>query len=314
MSITIPTVINIPLTAAKLRGIKISLLDISSLHPLASGNKLFKLSLNLDDAIEKKFSHVLSFGGAYSNHIHALALYGAAKGLQTIGIIRGEPEYVNNPTLQVAKTSGMKLKFVDRQTYRLRNDSTYLESLGREYPNTLIIREGGSNALAVKGCKQIAKLINAQISKVDIVAVACGTGGTLAGLASGLEAQWQTVLGFSIVRDNSLPARIDHLLEAGNTGYKLIPADYGGYAKFDKPLLDFILSWLDKTGVLLDPIYTSKMCRKLIESIENNEIPEGKHICLLHTGGLQAWHGMRRKVIKVSGEAAWNRINEALNS
>ncbi len=314
-----PKVIEIHHPAAKSRGIKLSLLDISNLHPLASGNKLFKLSLNLDDAIENKCSHVLSFGGAFSNHIHALALYGASKGLKTIGIIRGESEYINNPTLQVAKHNGMTLEFVDRQTYRLRDDPSYLEHIAKKYPNAFIIPEGGSNALAVKGCKQLAQMINTQLDDVDIVAVACGTGGTLAGLVCGLRAsQEQLVLGFPVVRDPTLSSKIDHLLRevsvVGNAEYELILADYGGYAKIDKELVDFILSWLDKTDVLLDPIYTSKMCRKLIELIENNETPEveGKHICLLHTGGLQAWQGMRDKVIKISGESAWGKIEEEL--
>ena len=224
--------------------------------------------------------------------------------MQTIGIIRGEPEYSNNPTLQAAKNSGMQLEFVDRQTYRLRDNPDYLDTLAKEYPSALIIPEGGSNALAVEGCKQLATLISSHVSEVDIVAVACGTGGTLAGLVSDLKPNYpQQVLGFPVVRDASLPGRIDHLLaEAGgdsSVNYQLIPADYGGYAKFDKSLLTFIMDWLDETGILLDPIYTSKMCRKLMELMETNHIPDDSHLCFLHTGGLQAWYGMKNKVIKL---------------
>jgi len=304
-----PSVIDIQSAAAASRNISLSMLDISTMHPLASGNKLFKLALNIDDAIEKGFSQMVSFGGAYSNHIYALALYGRFKGIKTIGIIRGEPEYASNPTLRVAKDNGMMLHFVDRKTYRLRNEPLYLDVLAKQYPDAVIIPEGGSNALAVDGCKLLAEIINNTLDHVDSVAVACGTGGTLAGLVSGLDAH-QKVLGFPVVTDGSLASKIESLLAGRKpyVDYQLIQADYGGYAKFDKRLLDFILDWLKKTGVLLDPIYTSKMCLKLLELIEDKQIEEGQHICLIHTGGLQAWYGMRDKVVALGGESAWTRI------
>ena len=297
------------------KGIKITLLDSSYLHLHASGNKLFKLSPNLDYAIAHGFTQVLSFGGAFSNHIHALALYGKSKGLQTHGVIRGEPEYANNPTLKDALQQGMRLIFVDRKTYRLRNDPDYLRELADQYPQTFIIPEGGSNLLAVKGCEQLAELVlNTTPQTVDMVAVPCGTGGTLAGLVSGFkQSRIQLVLGFTVVRDSRIPTVIKTLLDAKkHADYQLIAADYGGYAKFDSALLDFILKWLNETGVLLDPVYTSKMCQKLIEMIKNNQIEQGKHICVIHTGGLQAWMGMRDKVVKLRGEEAWRQIERAL--
>ena len=157
---------------------------------------------------------------------------------------------------------------------------------------------------------------------IDTIAVACGTGGTLSGLVCGLEPD-QQVIGFPVVRDSSLGAKIDSLLlNTPHVNYRLIPADYGGYAKFDKDHLDFILDWLEQTGVLLDPIYTSKMCRKLMECIEDsakNSVEDSttavsgcKHIGLIHTGGLQAWLGMQSRVIKLGGEACWSRISSAL--
>lgn len=312
-----PRVISIDHAAVNTRNISLTLLDIANLHPLASGNKLFKLAPNIDYAIEQGFKQVLSFGGAYSNHIHALAAYGQDKGLQTIGIIRGEPEYSSNPTLQAAQNCGMQLEFVDRQTYQQRNNSDYLDILAKKYPSALILPEGGSNVLAVEGCKQLAKLINSHVSKVDIVAVACGTGGTLAGLVSGLKTNYpQEVWGFSVVRDASLPERIDDVLAESDSdshiNFQLIPADYGGYAKFDKTLLSFIMDWLDKTGILLDPIYTSKMCRKLVELIEGDNIPDNSHLCLLHTGGLQAWYGMKNKVVNLGRQATWDEIDQRL--
>ncbi len=315
MKMPLPDVIPVQHPSVESRNISLTMLDISNLHPLASGNKLFKLAPNVDDAINKGFTQLLSFGGAFSNHIHALALYGASKGLATVGIIRGEPEYASNPTLQLAQDYGMQLHFVDRKTYRLRYQQSYLDELARQYPTAYFIPEGGSNALAVEGCKRLAELANRTLGDIDTLAVACGTGGTLAGLVSGLKAN-QQALGFAVLRDDSLASRVDELLAGFDIrgSYQFIPADYGGYAKFDKALLDFILLWLQQTGVLLDPIYTSKMCRKMLELIEDNQIEEGQSIGMIHTGGLQAWHGMRDKVVALGGESAWLRISAGIHA
>lgn len=296
------------------QGIKVTLFDITNVHPLASGNKFLKLFLNIEEAISRGCTRVLSFGGAFSNHIYALALYASDKNLKSIGIIRGESEYISNPTLSAAATAGMQLEFVDRKTYRLRHDADYLAELQLRYPDTYIIPEGGTNDLAVKSCAHLAKLINAQsVHPIDVLTVCCGTGGTLAGLCAGIETG-QQLIGFPVLKDRSLAQRINELLdmpEPINANYKLVQADYGGYAKFDLALLDFILDWLGKTGILLDPIYTSKMCRRLLDLIEQGEFAEGSHIAIIHTGGLQAWYGMRSKVIKLKGEEAWQRIENA---
>ncbi len=314
---SLPSAIELDYSAINDSGIKLSLFNTASIHPLASGNKLFKLAPNLQCARENGFSQVLSFGGAFSNHIHALALYGQARGFQTIGIIRGEPEYANNPTLRAAQASGMIVEFIDRKTYRSRHEPDFLQQLSIKYPHAYILPEGGSNSLAVQGCKELGRLINNQSYHVpiDTIAVACGTGGTLSGLACGLEPN-QQVIGFPVVRDTSLEKKINRfLLNMPHVKYRLIPADYGGYATLDKDHLDFIIDWFEQTGVLLDPIYTSKMCRKLVECIEGNatEVSGCKHIGLIHTGGLQAWLGMQSRAIKLGGEASWNHISHALH-
>ena len=164
----LPDAIELDYSTINASGIKLSLFNIASMHPLASGNKLFKLTPNLQYAIDNGFSQVLSFGGAFSNHIHALALYGQASGLQTIGIIRGEPEYVNNPTLRAVQASGMVLEFVDRKTYRSRNDPDFLQQLSKKYPHAYILPEGGSNSLAVQGCRELGRLINNQSCNTSI--------------------------------------------------------------------------------------------------------------------------------------------------
>ncbi len=295
----------------------ISLLDISAMHPLASGNKLFKLALNLEDARQQGYTRIVSFGGAFSNHIYSLAAYAAASGLNSVGIIRGEPAYASNPTLRAARQWGMQLVFVDRQTYRLRHAVSYQQQLARQYPHALIIPEGGSNERALEGCQQLAAIVNQHMTKpVDKIAVACGTGGTLAGLVAGLRPE-QQVWGFTVVRDPGLANRVEQFLSpvpVQRAGYRLLPADYGGYARFDAEHLAFILQWLEQTGILLDPVYTSKMCRRVWEMIKSGELSGRQHLCLLHTGGLQGWFGMREKVIKLAGQSTWQRIAAMLSA
>lgn len=286
----------------------------------ASGNKFYKLTPNFEYAKQHGFRSLLSFGGAYSNHIHALALYANAHGFKSIGIIRGEPAYANNPTLRDAKNAGMELVFISREQYRLRNDVAYLDDLQQRYPHAFIIPEGGSNVLAVKGCRRLMQQINDSL-EIDCVTIACGTGGTFAGLISGVK-QGQTVLGFSVLKDTSLEQRVeDYLHQVAFTSvdqwrcsqsYQIIAADYEGYAKLDGELLDFIMDWLEQTGILLDPIYTSKMCKRLSEMIRAGDIEVGTRLAIVHSGGLQAWRGMKERVIRLRGECFWGRIEELL--
>ena len=164
-------------------GVKLYLLRLDLTDEIVSGNKWFKLKYNLQHALENDYSSVLSFGGAYSNHIHALAKAGSLLGIKTVGVIRGEPEYADNPTLKDAKAWGMELYFVNRQEYRQRHDSEYLKTLKARFSNPLIVPEGGSNKFAVQGAREI--ITPEIIAKVnpDQIVLTCGTGGTLAGVA-----------------------------------------------------------------------------------------------------------------------------------
>ena len=309
----LPTFVNVNATVAHVAeaNINLWLLGTSNVHPLASGNKFYKLHLNLDVARRKGLTRLLSFGGAFSNHIHALALMARDQGFESIGIIRGEPEYANNPTLSDAQKAGMQLEFVSRKQYRLRDNPDFLSVLKKRYPNTFILPEGGSNELAVKGCQLLMQQINEHCpERIDIVAVACGTGGTFAGLVKGLNKS-QYALGFSVLRDESLRGRVESYLEntpSINQSYRIVQADYGGYAKLNVELLDFIMGYLDQTGILLDPIYTSKMCKRLIEMIGQGEIKPQSRVAIVHTGGLQAWRGMKERVVRLKGESFWQRI------
>ncbi len=294
-------------------GVNLYMARADKIHPLASGNKFYKLKPQIEYAKANNIKQFVSFGGAFSNHIYALALTANDNGLQSIGIIRGESEYANNPTLTAARKAGMKLEFVNRKTYQRRNDENYLAELQKCYPEALIIPEGGSNQLAISGCAELAKDINAQ-QHSDILTIASGTGASFSGLVCGLEESQQGIA-YAVLKDASLTERIVSFIqkEGVNTKrYVIEQADYGGYAKFDEAHLAFILDWLDKTGILLDPIYTSKMCRRLTEQLSSGYFKQDTSITMIHSGGLQGWLGMQAKVIKLAGESAWERIQSQL--
>lgn len=309
--------------------LKLTIARVDEVNPLASGNKFYKLLPSFNYAKERGINNLISFGGAFSNHIHALALYGKQAGFKTVGIIRAEPKnatiYRNNPTLSDAEAAGMELQFISRKDYRRRNDSDYLGELQQQNPDSLIIPEGGSNQIAIGGCAQLAHEINALDTKqhTDILTVACGTGATLAGLVCGLTKN-QSAIGYSVLRDKSLPERVQGFIknEYGyiykhtqqGKPYQINEADFGGYAKLDKQLLDFLLDWLEQTGILLDPIYTSKMCMCLMQQIEAGEFSDGTSICIIHSGGLQGWRGMKQRVIQLAGKEKWYLINSVLYS
>lgn len=289
------------------------------LHPLASGNKIYKLRPHLFFAKQKGVKSLLSFGGAFSNHIHALAMISEAEGFSSIGIIRGEPEYASNPTLSDAQAAGMSLEFVDRKTYKCRENIDYLDQLQTKYPDAYMIPEGGSSQLAIQGCALLSKEIN-ELVETDVIAIACGTGATFSGVITGLN-KGQSAIGYSVLKDDSLERRVKSFIDNecavspidNKTSYHIESADFGGYAKFDESLLLFIIDWLDKTGILLDPIYTSKMCRRLLQQIEEGVFAPKTNITMIHTGGLQGWRGMKKQVIRLGGEQSWRTINLHLN-
>ncbi len=292
------------------------------IHPLASGNKYYKLKQSLSFAKENHYKGLLSFGGAFSNHIHALALTTQAEGFESVGIIRGEVEYANNTTLSMAKSAGMQLEFVNRKTYRLRGDPKYLKDLQKCYPDYLILPEGGSNQLAISGCMELGNEINQANTEKDFDAllVAAGTGATVAGLVCAAS-NGQNIIAYAVLRDESLKVRIDSFIKNEISirtkelaKYKIEQASFGAYAKFDKDLLDFIVDWYDQTGILLDPIYTSKLCMRLMQQIEAGEFEAGANLCIVHTGGLQGWFGMQDRVIKLAGDKVWERIHIALEN
>jgi len=303
--------VNHPIALKK--GIKLFMARADLLHPLASGNKFYKLKPNIDVAKANGFKQLLSFGGAFSNHIHAFAFIAKKNGFKSVGIIRGEKEYASNPTLKDVQAAGMTLEFVTREEYKCRNDADYLKALSLRFPDAFIIPEGGSSQLAVQGCVRLADEINL-IHTSDVITVACGTGATFAGIVCGLNEK-QTAIGYSALKDHSLAQRVDSFIAkegCQHHQYKIQQSDFGGFARLNKAVLEFVLDWLDVTGILLDPVYTSKMCMRLMQQIELGEFQAGTSITIIHSGGLQGWRGMEKRVVKLLGAPTWKKISTSL--
>ena len=265
------------------------------IHPAISGNKFWKLFYNINHYLEKnpEKPFIITFGGAFSNHIAAVAALGKESGIPTLAIIRGEElhtRWKENPTLKTASENGMEFRFVTRQEYSDKNRQT--ENLQIEFPHALIIPEGGTNKNAVKG---IQYLLNPETKSFDYLCTAVGTGGTVAGLSKFAE-QHQKVLGFKVVIDQSLEKTVAEL--SGNKNFDLIDAQDSGYGKITDENIRFINDFYHNFGIKLDPIYTGKMMRKLFELIEEDYFPEKSRILAFHTGGLQGIQGANEMLRK----------------
>jgi len=255
------------------------------LHDEISGNKFRKLKYNLEAAKAQGYSRLLTFGGAYSNHIAAVAAAGRIYGFETIGVIRGDElheKYLDNPTLAKAAADGMTFEFVTRTDYRAKETVDFIEKLRAVHGNFYLIPEGGTNELAVKGTKEI---LTADDDVFDFIACAVGTGGTIAGIIN-KAAEHQTVLGFPALKGDFLNDEIKKYTQKEN--WKLV-TDYhfGGYAKINAELKDFIHKFTLKYLIPLDPIYTAKVFYGVFNEIQKKSYPQGSKILIIHTGGLQ---------------------------
>jgi 1-aminocyclopropane-1-carboxylate deaminase len=272
------------------KGLNVLIIRADLVHPLISGNKWFKLKYNLLSARKANLSRVISFGGAYSNHIHALAWSARQLGISSVGIIRGED--VINPMLKDVRDWGMQLHFVDRASFRKRHDIVWQNELKDEIGDGLIIPEGGSNALAVQGVAELMRDVSHQLPCLDYLLCACGTGGTLAGLVSAAPSHVK-LEGFPVLKGaDFLYDDITALLQAAGASalcaWSLdLEAHYGGYGKISKDHKAHWLALEEQFKVILDPVYTSKLLRRFLEKVKQDAYPAGATIALLHTGGVQ---------------------------
>ena len=304
-----------PLFAKK--DLTLEILRTDKTDPVISGNKWFKLKYNLMAAKQQGYTTLLSFGGPYSNHLHALARAGKTEGFNTIGIIRGEQHLPLNPTLSDITAQGMKLYYINRKTYRNKHlpevidqirqlvidDDPFSESgqTGQFY----LVPEGGTNKLAVAGASEIALFIP---KSSNYVCVPCGTGGTIAGIISGLSLKKDStkqinVMGFPALKGaRFLEQVINNLIKEQNTSVSNVPWellydwDFGGFGKINKILALFIQDFEKKYSLELDPIYTAKMMYAIVSMVEKDFFPVGSRIIAVHTGGLQGKRGMEQKI------------------
>lgn len=278
------------------QGLQLSIKRLDQIHPKASGNKFFKLKYNLKHAQIEGKSTVLTFGGAYSNHIYSTAAAAKYAGFKSIGIIRGEETLPLNPTLASAKAQGMVLHYVDRTTYRQKTEVAFIETLKRQFGDFYLIPEGGTNALAIKGTTEI---LTTEDKAYTHICSAIGTGGTLLGLANSLE-NHQELLGFSSLKGSFIHQEIADGLQK----FGIIPQGkvnildnyhFGGYGKHTQDLLDFIRWFYKEFQIPLDPVYTGKMVYGTLNLLKKQYFPKGAKILLLHTGGLQGIAGFNQR-------------------
>ena len=276
---------SIPYQHISVGGINISIKRLDLVHPHISGNKFFKLKYNLLTAQKQGYKKLLTFGGAYSNHIAATAYAAQLFGFESLGIIRGEElaSKALNTTLNTAQQFGMQLQFVTREAYRQKQSLGYLAQLQQDYPDYYVIPEGGTNSLAIQGCQEI--LNKQDCENFDLICCAVGTGGTITGLIEASHPQ-QQVLGFSALKGDFLAREIQQLTH--KTNWK-ITDQYccGGYAKTTPELLQFIRTFEHQHQIPLEQIYTGKMLLGLTDLIQQGTFPKDHRILVIHSGGLQ---------------------------
>lgn len=264
-------------------------------HPEISGNKYWKLFYNINHYLDSQPQEplIITFGGAYSNHISAVAALGKNLGIRTLGIIRGDElsdRWMHNPTLHFAHCCGMDFRFVSRTAYR---DKTPLKlQLKNEFPNALVVPEGGTNLLAVEGVRH---MLNEETKSFDYLCTAVGTGGTVAGISK-FSNENQKVMGFKVVDDQSVEKRVSQLSPIRKVEF--MEAHFGGYGKITDENVRFINGFSESFGIPLDPVYTGKMMQKIFELIDQGFFPENSRILAFHTGGLQGIDGANTLLAK----------------
>lgn len=284
--------------------VEVSIKREDLLHAQVSGNKWRKLKYNLAFAGENGFKQLLTFGGAYSNHLYATAAAGKLFGFETIGVVRGEPVFPLNPTLDFAVANGMQLHYIGREEYRNKNSNNLMQRLHEQYGAAFFIPEGGSNAWGVNGCMDILRDVK---EPFDVVTVACGTGATMAGLVLSLNKK-QRALGFSALKGGGF-LKEEVLQHAQSVLHETVPNlelsasfgietefHFGGYGKINRELIAFMQDFYRNFNIKLDPVYTAKMAFGVFEKIKQGDFPPKTHILMIHTGGLQGLAGFEERL------------------
>ncbi len=266
------------------------------IHPFVSGNKYRKLKYNLLEAKNQQKTTLLTFGGAFSNHIAATAAAGNEFNFKTIGVIRGEElvdKVAENPTLAFAKSNGMQLHFISRGQYNQKELQPFIKQLRNQFGDFYLVPEGGTNPLAIKGCEEI---LTKEDAFFDYICVPVGTGGTIAGLINS-SLPHQRIIGFSALKGDFLEKKISQITSKSN--WEITDQfSFGGYAKVDETLIDFMNKFKSSYNIPLDPLYTGKMVFGIFELAKTGFFSKNSRILAIHTGGLQGIQGMNLQLKK----------------
>lgn len=268
------------------RGIGVWLKRDDLIHPELSGNKWRKLKYNLKAATEQGHRTLLTFGGAYSNHIRATAAAGYHFGFSTIGVIRGEEHLPLNPSLDYAASHGMRLTYMDRAMYRNKTQPEIIDALRQERGEFYLVPEGGSNELAVRGCKEMPGEIDIEF---DVICCPCGTGGTIAGISTGLRPR-QRAIGFSALKGGEfLNTEVQRLQQqafgSSSENWNIeCRFHFGGFAKKTPELEAFITDFKTRHGLTLEWVYVAKMMYGIFALAERGELEPGTRVIAVITG------------------------------
>jgi 1-aminocyclopropane-1-carboxylate deaminase len=280
----------------QLHKIKLYLLRLDTIDFYVGGNKLFKLKYNIEEVKKQKLTKVLTFGGVWSNHLAATAKACEENNLELICVVRGEEPVVYVDTLNYCKRMKAHLHFVSRADYRNRTDPDFIKELEQKFGNFYLLPEGGSNTLAIKGCKEILDFIPIDF---NYICTPVGSGATLAGIATGIK-QHQQALGFSVLKGAEYLGDEVHklMINAGNTQHAVYNINhnyhFGGYAKTTPALLSFKKDFESTCQIPLDYVYTVKMMFGIFDLIQKKSFKEGSTLVALHTGGLQGNKGFEK--------------------
>lgn len=283
---TIPKISNQFVT--QINGFSITIKREDLIHSEVSGNKFRKLKYNIQEAKDQKATALITFGGAFSNHLSATAAAGKQMNIQTHGFVRGEELQFKerNPTLEFCESQGMQLHFISRKAYRLKEQADEVKLFLEKNSGSYVIPEGGTNELAVQGCKEI---LTPDDHSFSTICCPVGTGGTFSGLVQA--STGQEVLGFVVVQDSEIEKTVKRFVESNKKWELLHDHSFGSYGVFPPELISFINHFYQKHEILLDPLYTGKMVFGIFTLIKNNQWRWGKDILIIHTGGIQGIQG-----------------------
>lgn len=266
------------------------------IHPEVSGNKFRKLKYNIEDFKQQNGEGILTFGGAFSNHLAATAKACKLYGIPTIGIVRGEEwaaKIEKSTTLDYCRKQEMKLFCVPREVYRQKEQSFIVQKLRSQQKNLFVLPEGGTNSLAVKGCKEI---LTVKDQKFEVICCCVGTGGTLSGIVESSRSN-QFVLGFNALNNREISQSINKFTQKKNWSL-LTDYTFGGYAKVTPELIEFMNHFYQQYQIPLDPIYTGKMLFGIFDLIKKKQWRWGNNILVIHSGGLQGIKSMNLRLQK----------------